>query len=146
MNLPLDGVDPCALLTMAQRADLNVGDSSPDTDAFGTSCTWTDLIKHPGNAWGGGVSPHGSVSGVTSAEPGVQTVDGFSAVSSTALTSDLSVSCQLFVDVAPGQLLTAMFVDDSVKPSVGMSHQVACEKARKLAGDMISTLRAQQGK
>jgi hypothetical protein len=110
----------------------------------GADCVWSNLPKSPDNAFTGGpVTNHGAEFALGK-EP-LRTVDGFAATTTTSLGSDPNFYCLMLVDVAPGQALAAGY-GNGAKDYPGMNHQLACDKAQQLAGAMLQTLRAQQGR
>ena len=145
VELRLDGVDPCSLLTVAQRAQLGVngGLSVPSTHVTslsGDSCTWSNLPETPDNAYLGRTVLGQGAEYASGREP-LRVVDGFAATTSGSTGTDPAHYCAVLVDVAPGQSLLAQY-GNGRKDYPGMNHQLACDKAQQLASDMLGTLRA----
>ena len=110
----------------------------------GPICLWTNTAERPDNEYAGSaVLNHGAEYALGN-EP-LRMVDGFAATTTTSLGSDPNFYCGLLVDVAPGRALYATY-DNPRKDSPGMNRQTACGNAQKLAGAMLTTLRAQQGR
>jgi hypothetical protein len=149
VQLRLDSVDPCTLLTDAQRNPLGLNPGSSTGENFGgpvqgTVCVWTSKASTPDNEYtGGAVLNHGAEYAL-GAEP-VRTVGGFAATTTTSMGSDPNFYCGLLVDVAPGQALSATY-DNPAKDAPGMTRALACDKAQQLATAMLATLRMQQNK
>jgi hypothetical protein len=146
VELRLDGVDPCALLTDAQQKQLGVGGGSAvgveasSGPLRGPSCTWDNFPKRPSNGYfGRAVLTSGAEFGLGS-EP-LRTVDGFAATTAGSTGTDPAYYCNMLVDVAPGQALGAQY-DNNAHDYPGMNHQLACDKAQQLASAMLTTLRA----
>jgi hypothetical protein len=140
-ELRLDGVDPCALLTRAQRTKIAVraGVSGGDTDELGSpGCVWLNAAEHPDNSWvAKAVTKHGAeyaLGSVTEAK--VVSVAGFSAVETTSNFADPQHECLLYVDVAAGQSLQVEYLNQR-----GDHPGIACQLATSAASDMISTLK-----
>jgi hypothetical protein len=143
--LRLDVVNPCALLTGAQRTKIGVraGVSGGDTDEFGSpGCVWLNAADHPDNSWvaktvtkRGAEYALGSVTGAK-----VVSVAGFSAVETTSNFADPQRECLLYVDVAAGQSLQVEYLNQR-GDHPGINHDIACQLATSAASDMISTLK-----
>jgi len=149
VELPLGGVDPCALLTDDQRGKLHLdpGDSSHENfggPVQGPVCVWTNTPKTPDNEYSGAAILNHGAEYALGAEA-LRTVDGFAATTTTSIGSDPNFYCGLLVDVAPGQALNATY-DNPAKDYPGMNRQLACGKAQELAESMLTTLRAQQNR
>ena len=141
----MDSVDPCLLLSSAQRSKLSVNLGQPARSATssplqGDSCTWSNLPASPDNAYLGRVVLGQGAEYALGREP-VRTVDGFAATTTGSTGSDPAYYCLMLVDVAPGQSLLASY-DNGARDYPGMNHQLACDKAQQLASDMLSTLRS----
>jgi len=149
VQLRLNSVDPCTLLTDAQRGTLGLNPGSSTGENFGgplrgTVCVWTSNASALDNEYtGGAVLNHGAEYALGT-EP-VRTVDGFAATTTTSMGSDPNFYCGLLVDVAPGQALSATY-DNPAKDAPGMTRAQACDKAQQLATAMLTTLRIQQNK
>jgi Protein of unknown function (DUF3558) len=144
VELRLDGVDPCSLVTMAQRSQLGVNQGqaargSESSALRGSSCVWSNIPDSPDNAWSGRLVLGQGAEYALGREP-LRTVDGFAATTTGSMGSDPAYYCLMLVDVAPGQSLVASY-DNGSKDYPGMNHQLACDKAQQLAADMLSTLR-----
>ncbi|HEY0575761.1 MAG TPA: DUF3558 domain-containing protein [Pseudonocardia sp.] len=145
VELRLDGIDPCSLLTAAQRSQLGVnqgqpGHGSESSPLKGASCVWSNLPASPDNAWSGRLVLGQGADYALGLEP-LRTVNGFAATTTGSAGSDPTFYCGMLVDVAPGQSLLASY-DNGAKDYPGMNHQLACDKAQQLASDMLSTLRS----
>lgn len=145
VELRLDGVDPCALVTAAQRTRLGVNQGQPargsnSSELRGDSCVWSNIPASPDNVWSGRLVLGQGAEYALGREP-LRTVDGFAATTTGSTGSDPAYYCLMLVDVAPGQSLIASY-DNGARDYPGMNHQLACDKAQRLASDMLSTLRS----
>lgn len=146
----LDGVDPCGLLTTAQRDQLGVGTGRRGVASHeglaSPSCIWDRFPEEPRDAYlveaitqRGAEYALDSTTGVRIAE-----VHGLPAVETRRGEGYPSEShCLLLVDVAQGQSLWVQYDYDGV--TVPMTQELACEKARNAAGMTVQTLRQQVG-
>jgi hypothetical protein len=147
--VPIDGVDPCSLLTEEQREELGL-DGRPVLD------------RSPTNLYPGGDVPACVVSGFepravwvgvnlvattgieryTSGELLVDIrpteVQGFPAL--TAVPRDFTEWCSLIVDIAPGQLIDVHFADGGRKPPIPQDQ--LCDDAALVADRVMDTLLA----
>ena len=143
-TLRLDGLDPCALLTLAQVRQLRVepGRPQPDRTKPGSvGCVWSSAPLRPTNEWSANaIMDHGAeyyLDGTTGAQ--VSAVDGFAAVLTTSPRQEPTRQCLAVVDVAPEQSLAVQYLNpDGDLP--GMNHQVACQLARQVAELMVTNL------
>jgi hypothetical protein len=149
VQLRLDSVDPCTLLTNTQRSPLGVNPGSSSGENFGGPlqgkvCVWTSRATAPDNEYSGAVILNHGAEYALGTEP-MRSVDGFAATTTTSMGSDPNFYCGLLVDVAAGQALSATY-DNPAKDAPGMTRALACDKAQQLATALLSTLRAQQNK
>lgn len=146
-ELRLDGVDPCALLTPAQRARFGLdgpGDYGDNTDRFGSvGCLWLRSSAPPyGSPLIRLVTRQDIRDERGSDQPErVIDVDGFPAVQTTGSFGDPERHCLVLVDVAPGQYLWNEYSKTS-GPLEGLNHELACARTRELAGYTLANLRA----
>ncbi len=148
VELRLDGIDPCQLLTAEQRARFGLGPGSrgDGTDRLGsTDCVWPNSTLPP---YGGPLArlivKQGAGYYLSSTQP-TQVIDisGFAAVQTSGANADPEHSCLVLVDAAAGQTLWTQYSNE-VPASPGIiNHDSACSKAREGAQAMITTLRAQ---
>lgn len=143
IELRLDDVNPCSLLTNDQKRQFNIASGSPVVQSSGPnqgpSCLWRAFGFHPDNGWtSGAVLNHGADQALGAERP--RSVDGFAATTTTAPGSDPDYFCGVMVDVAPGQALHATYSNES-HDVPGMNRKMACDNAMRLAGAMLSTLR-----
>lgn len=144
-QLRLNGVDPCALLTAAERAMLGVGaghasrTDTADSTVQGASCLWLSLTQHPAEGYTATAVLNQGAEVALSAEP-LRSVDGFAATTTTSVGSDPNHFCGLLVDLAPGQSLSATY-SDITEEQTGLTREAACDKAQRLAEAMVTTLR-----
>lgn len=141
-ELPLSGIDPCALLTTDQQADIGVADPTPGTSPeLGTPlCQWDRFPAEPQDAYlvnlltaQGASYALGSATGASITE-----VAGFAAVSTTGSRALPGRNCLLFIDVAEGQTLNVAYqYEGRTEP---MTTEIACDKARTAAELMLETL------
>lgn len=142
--LPLDAVEPCALLAGPAVAQLGVGPGSPHgatSTGDAAQCQWSTLAAHPDNHWMARVLLHQGADTVfvdPAATPLTQ-VDGFTAVQAPSPSAPAG-ECALYVDVAPRQsLLVAYSTDSPTAPA--STRAIACEKAASAATFMVDRLR-----
>jgi len=145
LDLTLGGIDPCSLLTGAQRGQLGVNQGVPargseSSPLKGDSCAWSNLPERPDNAWLGRVVLGQGAEFALGLEP-LRTVSGYAATTTGSVGTDSNYYCLMLVDVAPGQSLLAQY-GNGAKDYPGMNHQLACDKAQQLASNMLSTLRS----
>jgi hypothetical protein len=138
VTLRLDTVNPCALITPAQQAELGTRAGEP-----------AELLAHPGRfdcLWANpavGVDHRWLAIPVLErgvehylADGPVQMVGGFASVR----TDVTPGGCELFIDVAPGQALEVEYLA-SARRNPAMDPKVACQRATAAAEMMIATLR-----
>lgn len=143
--VPVDGVDPCGLLTEAQRSQFGVGAGQPSSTDYGgpnkgPSCAWLSLTPPPDYGYSARAVLNRGVDAVHSQEP-PRVVDGFAAVTTGTIGTDPAIYCQIFLDLAPGKALTVTYDNDG-HDIPGMNHQLACDKAQQAAALMLANLRA----
>lgn len=144
-ELKLNGVNPCDLLTAADESKLGVGPGAVNDGADSLSssgCRWTNPAGHPDNNWVAlAVVRRGADAELrrsTGAQVGL--VDGFPAVQTTSASADPGLSCELYLDVAPGQTLSIEYVNRRGDyPNI--NHGVACQQAADAAKLMLANLR-----
>jgi hypothetical protein len=146
-DVPIDGVDPCSLLTEEQRAELGL-DGRP---AFDNS---------PSSLYPGGDSPacvtRGFEPRAISAGITLVATAGIELYTSGSLTVDIRPTevrgfpgviavpqrfkewCSVIVDVAPGQLLDVQFADGGRTPPIPQPQ--LCEDAVVVADRAVGTL------
>jgi hypothetical protein len=148
-DVPIDGVDPCSLLTEEQRKELGL-DGRPVLDRSPTSlypggdvpsCTVRGF--EPRAVWTGltlvattGIERYTAGELLVDVRPAE--VRGFPAV--TAVPEDHSYWCSVIVDVAPGQLLDVHFADGGGVPPV--PQEQLCDDAAVVADRAMDTLMA----
>jgi hypothetical protein len=146
VELRLDNVDPCSLLTDAQRSQLGVAQGTSNGPVYsgplqGPICVWPNLALSPDNGWTGGVVLNHGADYALGREP-LRSVDGFAATTTGSTGTDPAFYCLILVDVAPGQALSAAY-GNNAHDVPDMNHQLACANAQKLATAMLTTLRTQ---
>ena len=145
-SLPLDGQDPCALLTSDHRESLGVGRGRPGTAIEGPGCNWSHFPDEPRDSYFVQLVTGRGAEYALASTTGARVVDteGFAAVETQRDRSyPVEHHCVLLVDVADGQNLWVQYDYDG--STVPMSRELACEKARNAAGMAVQTLRAQAG-
>jgi len=145
VELRLDGVDPCAVLTSAQEGQLGVKQVGRDnnSDALGSAaCQWGNNGKKPDNRWLARLIVKRGADYALTSSTGTQVVqvDGFSAVQTTSPYGDPKTHCILLVDVAQGESLWAEY-DNIAGDYPGINHQVACQLTQGAAEFMVQNLR-----
>ncbi len=141
-NLPLTGIDPCSLLTSAQRAKLGVDpgvEGHPDVNWHDPQCGFQ--LVNPGTL------PSYNVQTVTSA--GIQfwlnpllanntkpvSIGGFPAVDVTSK-AEAANGCQTVVSVADGQMLIVQLDF----PPTGLTATQSCTETEQVAVAAVATL------
>jgi len=107
VELSVDNLDPCTLLTAVQRQQLGVRGGHLDNENFGgplqgPSCYWSNTPASPDNTYTGGPVLNHGADFALGAEP-LHSVDGFAATTTTSTGSDPNFYCGILVDVAPGK-------------------------------------------
>lgn len=139
---PLDGVDPCELLTTDQRAQLGF-DREPlaDTEGgFGDAPTCS--FRNSGAKVGARLS-------LVTAESMSVWTDDTAQVEATPVvisgfpglvikTPDLDLSCNVAVDVADGQHLDVLYRDDGAQPPAPLDQ--LCSGAQRVAESAVASL------
>jgi hypothetical protein len=144
-ELKLDGVNPCNLLTLADQGKLGVGAGTVNdgADSYSSAgCRWSDPAGHPDNNWVALAVVRRGADAALRSSNGAQIglVDGFPAVQTTSDSADPGLSCELFLDVAPGQTLSVEYVNRRGDyPNI--NHGIACQQAADAAKLMLANLR-----
>jgi hypothetical protein len=142
----LDGVDPCSVLTVEQRAALGyrgtASSSMPYVDLFGgevPTCTMSSSSADPTILGVGIVTTVGierwrerNLAAVVRSD----SVAGFPAI--VALPSQSKAYCAVEVDVAAGQLLDVQFLDAGHQPPIAQDE--LCSRAKRSAEAAVTTL------
>ncbi|WP_425572243.1 DUF3558 domain-containing protein [Pseudonocardia eucalypti] len=146
-SLPLDTVDPCALLSPAQVAQLG---TAPPKKTEATNqpgryhCTWSNLPAEPEDSWIASTELDHGAEYFLNSRTRITAVAGFPAVEAYSGLGRPDDNCMLLVDVAPGQSLKASYiVSEASHP--GITHQYACQQATRVAEMMVSNLRTLVG-
>jgi hypothetical protein len=142
-SLALDGVNPCAILTRSQRADLSLDSTpTPYTDAAfdkAQACTMRGLesgtVARLALVLNMGVDVWLSDEAQVQAQP--VTADGFPAL--VVRTPGLTDACNVEVDTAPGQFLDVLFRDGGNTPPI--PQDTLCQGAQRVADAAVSSLR-----
>ena len=143
LDLKVNGVDPCKLITAAQMDDLKVAEAVPDQIEV------SDLGKQSGCFYENGTKYGYTVVGLTNRDirgwldGGGNTtsklldVAGFGAAQ-IVLTGTEGVNCAVAVDVSDGQ---ALYVNYSPTTQKGESQEQMCANAKKAATLAVETLK-----
>jgi hypothetical protein len=148
-ELPLNGLNPCTLLSPPQRGQLGVSDGRRGTasDGFDSpGCVWSRFPQEPRDSYllqlvtrQGAEFALDSVTGAR-----VVHVAGFAAVETQRDKSyPVEFHCVLLVDVTAGQNLWVQYDYDG--STVPMTKQLACDKARVAAEMAVQALAEQAG-
>ena len=145
-ELRLDTVNPCALLTDAQRGELhmNQGKFSYDEDSTRYPvCQWDNSPQRPQMTWLGRLQLRQGADYALDSATGHQIVQvgGFTAVQTSADGQDPRSHCILLVDVAQGQSLWVQYAN-IFGDFPGLTHERSCQFARAAAEDMVANLRS----
>ncbi|RDI33428.1 uncharacterized protein DUF3558 [Lentzea flaviverrucosa] len=140
--LPLDSVDPCAVLTADQRTSLSL-DNPPSAyvePSFGSARACTIRSTTSGNvARIALVLVSGAdvwLSENAQVDYTVGAIEGYTAI--TVRTPDVSNACNVEVDVADGQFLDVMFRDGGNSTAVQQDH--LCLGAQRVAEAAMASL------
>ncbi|WP_434438648.1 DUF3558 domain-containing protein [Lentzea sp. E54] len=140
--LPLDGVDPCAVLSEQQRTALSL-DNPPSAyvePSFGSAKACTIRSTTSGNvARIALVLVSGAdvwLSDNAQVDYEVSSIEGFAAI--TVRTPDMDNICNVEIDVADGQFLDVMFRDGGNSTAVQQDH--LCLGAQRVAEAAMATL------
>jgi hypothetical protein len=139
---PLDGVDPCKLLTADQRSQLGF-DREPLADTEGgfgdaPTCSFRNSGAKVGarlslvtaesmNVWTDDTAQVEATPVVVAGFPGL-----------VIKTPDLDLSCNVAVDVADGQHLDVLFRDDGAQPPAPLDQ--LCRGAQRVADNAVTSL------
>lgn len=145
--LSVEGVDPCALLTEAQRVELGLDrppifDSNPSPLYQGPDPACTTRGNEPRAVVVGVGLPYDGLGADAFAPERVEAtvtplrVRGFPAVQ--AIPARLTDFCSVIVDVAPGQALDIQYRDGGRRPPVPQDE--LCAGAREVADAAMTTL------
>jgi hypothetical protein len=148
VELKLDGIEPCNLLTDVQRSAMGIpdrGERAPNSDLLGsTSCLWSGSVQ----------PPHGSPQVTAVTKQGVEyfrnpqdtviDVAGQPALEATSEDLDPATHCLVLVDVAAGETLWVQYSPEG-PAGAGSTHEIACERTRDVAAAMVNTLRGLHG-
>lgn len=146
-EIPLDGVDPCSLLTEQQRGELGLDgkplfDSAPSVLYSGAEVPACAVRGFKPRAVSVGLSLVASAgielytSGELRADVRARPVAGFPAV--VAVPTGFSDFCSVIIDVAPRQLLDVQFADGGDEPPIPQDQ--LCRDAEAVAEAAVSTL------
>jgi hypothetical protein len=149
-ELRLDNVNPCALLSDADRGQLkiNQGKFSHDEDSTHYAvCQWSNFptdLGVPDMSYLARLQLHQDADYALGSTTGHQLVqlDGFTAVQTTSDGQDPATHCILLVDVAPGQSLWVQF-NNGYGDYEGLTHEQSCQFAQAFGEDLMQNLRAQ---
>lgn len=140
--IPLDGVDPCAVLTLDQRTSLSL-DNPPSPyveSSFGGAKACTIRSTTSGNvARLALVLVSGAdvwLSENAQVDYKISSIEGFAAI--TVRTPDMNDVCTVEVDVAEGQFLDVMFRDGGNSTAVQQDH--LCLGAQRVAEAAMASL------
>jgi hypothetical protein len=143
--VPLDGVDPCSLLTEEQRAELGLDEqvtrSNLSSVLFrGEVPTCTTESHEPGGLLAVGTSTTAGIEIFTAGDLAavIRPVSamGFPAV--VAAPTRFTDYCSVEVDVAPGQMIDVQFGDDGLEPVIPQPQ--LCSRAQAIASEVMDTL------
>ena len=144
--LNIEGVDPCGTLTASQLKSLGVAryGASVAEGTRGPGCEWIHSPTEPVEHYSVGINTRGGVE-LVFGQPQLEvtSVAGFGAVQAPALYGSGHQDCVVNVDVAPSQAVqVAYFYNGQTVP---MTHEIACQKARRAAELAMQTSLARTG-
>ena len=149
VDLPLDNVNPCTLLTATQTNHFRFKKGSASFDTNGPVCNWS--TSPPRGVWtvaldldeGADSALHNNAlpSGAPGPHEATQTtLDGYGMIETGDTMFGSDSACILYIDVAPLQNLKVEFLD--IEPDYpGLNHQLACQLATQIAHPALHTLR-----
>jgi Protein of unknown function (DUF3558) len=144
--LSIAEIDPCGTLTGTQLTSLGLaryGARKPE-GSRGASCDWDHYPTEPIENYSLDINTSGGVEMVFG-RPQLQvtTVAGFGAVQTPAPYGASEQNCVVNVDVAPSQAVqVAYFYNGQTVP---MTHEIACQKARRAAEMAMQTILTRTG-
>lgn len=146
-DIPIGDLEPCNLLTEAQRAELVVGRprlNKPDGRVL-QSCGWSRSPEEPIEGYLLGPTRGNPAALLQAGDRSASeiSVAGFPAVQAEANYSSDGTTCTVLVDVAPDEILELIYGYNGteLQPTLEQS----CAKARRAAEMAMQTLIAQQG-
>lgn len=145
-DIPVAAIDPCSLLTVPQREELQVGRPffEPPDGRIEQSCGWTRSPEEPIEGYTASPSL-GNPAALLEAGRGAReiAVGGFPAVEVQSMYTSDGDSCTVLVDVAPNEILQLLYSynGSELQPTLEQS----CAKARRAAEMAMQTLVAQSG-
>jgi hypothetical protein len=141
VNLHVDQVDMCSLLSQAERANLKI-DEFGSNDNNTAVCSWSV---------GRGAQSYGWLAKFdvpkrfeqAARGPGARltSVGGFPAAQTSPARFDPTYGCTYVVDIAPDQDFTVGYLNDN-KDIPGMTHEKACQQALSVAELTMANLKA----
>ena len=147
----MDEVDLCALLTVQDRAELDISPGrsgmSDELDPANNLrlCGWDHLDGATDDSYTVSAEVYHSTAERLAVTPESVIVDiaGYGAFEHTRFDSMPAKSCQVEVDVAPDQTLLMRY--DFYGPDGTSTHELACRKARTVLTVIVENLSAQNG-
>lgn len=145
MSLPLTHVRPCDLLSPTQAKQLKADYVSNADNSDGSGCDWDNALGPPDNGWVvRSILKHDASYYLGPDGSRVVQVAGFPAVQTTAGGQNPATHCILMVDVAPGQTMYVLYTNNQ-GDYPGMTHELACQLADKVATMAVGNLRRLAG-
>lgn len=143
--LRVNGIDPCALLTAGQAAELAARNITSATNGPVNFCDWTQTSVR-GATWTAKLITYQAAADSVRDASGVTfgTLDGYGVAEAADPQLGPDISCRLAVDVAEGQLLEVDYQSLQNDNPTGMSHALACQRAYQLARPVLANLRARR--
>jgi hypothetical protein len=149
-ELRLDNINPCTLLSDADRGQLkiNKGELSYDGDSTHYAvCQWSNFpatLGVPDMRYLARLQTHQGADYALGSTTGHRLVqlDGFTGVQTTSDGQDPERHCILLVDVAPGQSLWVQYANIGGDYQ-GLTHEQSCQFAQAFGEDLMQNLRAQ---
>jgi hypothetical protein len=148
-ELPLEGIDPCMMLTPSQQGHLGVSKGRPGiaSDGFNSpACVWSRFPQEPQDSYLVQLVTRQGAEFALASTTGARVIqiDGFAAVETQRDERyPVEFHCVLLLDVAAGQNLWVQYDYDG--SAVPMTKQLACDKARVAAEMAVQTLIEQSG-
>jgi hypothetical protein len=137
----VEPVYPCELLTTGQMQPLhligNFGQSNPDPGSLtGLSCMWATGSTERDEVYRARLIAPRESGGIA-----VPPVAGLPTTDATPTSTEPNIACVYEVALTPNVTLWAEFAN-IFGDMPNMNHQVACDKARMIASDMVQTYQA----
>lgn len=141
VDLRIDQVEVCSLLSPAERANLKI-------DSFGTNdnnsrvCSWSVGRRAQSYGWLAKFDqPKRFEQAARGTGARLESIGGFPAAQTSPARFDPTYGCTYVIDIAPDQDLSVGYLNDN-KDIPGMTHEKACQQALSVAELTMANLKA----